>query len=75
MTASPAPDRRRARQRQLENSLANTSWQLVELIRERVEFDARISFNLVNRIVINGTHVGVIFVDDSDGQSPSWRRR
>jgi hypothetical protein len=65
----------KAQRRQLNQSIAETARQLVELVRERIN-SGPVSFDLVDRIIVDHSFVSVIFVDN-DGMLDltEWRRR
>jgi hypothetical protein len=76
MTSSRVPNSRKTQRRQLNQSIAEVARQLVELVRERINANGRVSFDLVDRIVIDYRFVSVVFVDN-DGflDLVEWRER
>lgn len=57
---------RKVQQRQLNQSIAETARQLVELVREHIDARGRVSSDLIARIVIDHNYVALSFIDYPD---------
>jgi hypothetical protein len=77
MTSPRASDSRKVRQRQINQSIAEVTRQLIELVRERIDAGGRVSSSSIARIAIDHRFIGVSFVDYPEEflDLVEWRQR